>query len=229
MAIVKFGGGVAGIRGTLAGNVYTANGNGAYVRPWSRVHNPKTLYQTINRLSVSLLPSAWRDLSSGDRADWNAYGVAHPLTNKLGETYKRTGWQWFVHCGQNMSVVGGAAPATAPTVPAPAAVQCSEFVYDHTGLFGNCTVRFDSADFTGLWIVFLFRPIPYSGNMSCPSGYRTIGGGYEPPYDQFNAVLLVNAFFGAPQVGWRGFVRIHTMDNQGLRSAAWAASADWTP
>jgi hypothetical protein len=229
MAIVKFGGGVAGIRGTLAGNVYTANGNGAYVRPWTRVHNPKTLSQTINRLYASLYPSSWRALSAQQRADWNAYGVANPLTNKLGEPYSRTGWQWYFHCGQNMAVCGGSAPPDAPTVAAPAAVQCSSFVYDEAGLLGNCTVTFDSADFTGLWCVFLFRPIPYSGNMSCPSGYRTIGGVYEPTGDQMNAVVLVNAIFGPPQEGWRGFVRIHTMDNQGLRSAPWAAAADWTP
>jgi hypothetical protein len=102
-------------------------------------------------------------------------------------------------------------------------------VYDNTGLFGNCTVYFDSNDFTGLWLVFDFRPIPYSGNMSCPSGYRLLAGSYEPYGDQYNATLSHNIAFGNAQVGWRGFVRIYTMDNQGLRSAPWAASADYVP
>lgn len=229
MAIVKFGGGLSGIRGTLAGNVFTANGNGAYVRPWSRVHNPKSLAQTINRISASLFPSAWRALTSGERDDWNTYGAATALKNALGDKYYRNGWQWFWHCCQNIAVCGGTPPTTAPTVAAPATVVCTDFTYNNVGLLGNCTVTFDSADFTGLWAVFMFRPIPYSGNMSCPSGYRLLAGVYEPAGDQVNAIIPHNAVFGVPQDGWRGFVRLITMDNQGLRSAPWAANADYVP
>jgi hypothetical protein len=228
MAIVKFGGGVAGIRGTLAGNVFTANRNGAYVRQWSRVHNPKTLFQTVNRMSASLIPTAWRNLDPGQRLDWNDYGKTHVLQNALGEDYYRTGFQWFFHCSQNLSVCGGTPPTDAPTVAAPATVACTLFSYDDAGFLGNCTVYFDSADFAGLWLVFMFRPIPYSGNMSCPSGYTRIGGVYEPAGGQVNATIPHNFHFGNPQVGWRGFVRIYTMDTQGLRSAPWAASADYT-
>jgi len=228
MAIVKFGGGVAGIRGTLAGNVFTANKNGAYVRQWSRVHNPKTLWQTVNRMFASLIPSAWRDLDPQQRTDWNDYGAAHVLQNPLLVDYYRTGYQWFFHCYQNLAVCGGTPPTDAPTVAAPTTVPCSLFSYDDANPFGNCTVYFTHEDFDGLWLVFEFRPIPYSGNMSCPSGYRLLKGRYHPPGGQYNAVLFHNTYFGNAQVGWRGFVRITTMDNQGLRSAPWAASADYT-
>jgi len=228
MAIVRFGGGVAGIRGTLAGNVFSANSNGAFVRQWSRVHNPKTLWQTVNRMAAAAIPNAWRALLPAQRGDWNTYAAAHPLQNALLEKYYRTGFQWFFHCSQNLTVCGGTPPTDAPTVGAPTAVACTSFSYDDSGALGNCTVYFDSADFAGLWAVFAFRPIPYSGNMSCPSGYHVFGGRYEPPGNQYNAILTHNIFFGGAQLGWRGFVRIYTMDNQGLRSAPWAASADYT-
>lgn len=228
MAIVKFGGGVTGIRGNLGGNIFSANKNGAYVRPWSGIRNPKTLYQTINRMYAGQIPTLWRALDPGQRTDWNDYGEAHALTNPLGDTYYRTGFQWFFSCAQNMLVIGGTPPTDAPTDPAPDAVVGTSVYYDDDGLFGRCQLNFDSDDFTGLWCIFLFRPFTSTGVLSSPSGYTLLRADYEPGGDNVNASLNAILKWGYPQVGWKGFFWMIAGDNQGLRSAPWAASLEYS-
>jgi hypothetical protein len=175
-----------------------------------------------------MIPGLWRDLDSGTKGDWNDYGKAHWLTNSLSEPYRRNGFQWFFHCAQNLMVCAGLPPTAAPTVAAPATVVCTSVDYDNDGLLGRCQVNFDHTLFAGLWIVITFRPMVYSGNMSCPSGYHLMRGHYEPSVDYENTILEHNYVFGSPQLGWRGFWYVYTMDTQGLRSAAWSTSKDYT-
>lgn len=228
MAICKFGGGITGIRGTLGGNTFSANTNGAFVRQWSRVHNPQTISQAVNRYYWSYIPSLWRALTSGQRTDWNDYGAANALTNKLGETYYRTGYQWFAHCAQNLYVIGGTPPTDAPVDPAPAAVTPTSVYYDDDGALGRCSVNFNEGDFDGYWLVCMFRPIIAYAPMSAPSGYSLLAGNFEPAGTTVNYIVYHNIKWGSPQLGWTGFWHVFTGDTQGLRSAAWATTLDFS-
>lgn len=231
MAIVTFGGGVSGIRGTLAGNTFSANTNGAFVRGWSRPRNPRTYLQTIDRYYYQQWPAAWRALTAQQRTDWNDYAAAHPLTNKLAATYYRTGFQWFTHCNQNLATCSGSAVSDAPLGEQPDAVVPTGLEYDDVDPPFNCNVLIDADSFAGVFAVVFSQVIPFSGNMSWPSRYDKLRSTFDPdPADtEIDCHVQHTARYGLPDEGYKWFARVYTMTTEGLRSAPWEASIDYTP
>lgn len=229
MAIVKFGGGLVGIRGQLAGNVYSANSNGAYVRSWATVSNPRTINQFFRRYPFQALPGIWAQLGPETQGDWNLYGKAHPKTNPLGDTYYATGWQWFVGCNQHLSAWGGHFAYTAPTAPGPTRVDCTELHYQPNGLYGDVAIYFDEDVWTDLWCIVHAHVVPWGGVLSWPSTYYQMRADWSlaGATTTLNFGLQHDLKFGQPQQGYRCFCRVYTGDAQGLVSVPWEANAQY--
>jgi len=123
MAITKIGPPLAGIRGTLGGVVYSANGSGTYCKPWAPPSNPRTELQMVERSYLASMPALWQALSSAQRTAWDTFAAlgAQALVNSLGETYYASGYNWFVKCNIRLLRVGRATISAAPTIPRPAA------------------------------------------------------------------------------------------------------------
>lgn len=106
MALIKFGGGVAGASGKVAGTVYARNRSGAYQRNWAKPTNPTTPLQSAAREKLSNAVSAWQSLSAGDVDAWNAYASTMTRLNRLGDSYVPTGRQIYIETFINMALVG---------------------------------------------------------------------------------------------------------------------------
>lgn len=231
MAIITFGGGVSGIRGTLQGNTFSANTNGPFVRGWSRPRNPRTYAQTVDRYYYQQWPAAWRAISSTQKSDWNTYAAAHPLTNALGEEYYRSGYQWFTSCNQNLITCAGSPVSDAPVGEQPTAIEPTGLEYDDTEAPYTCNVLITPASFAGVFAVVFSAVIPYSGNMSWPSRYDKLRSTFDPdPADtEIDCHAQHSALYGSPAAGYKWFCRVKTMTTEGLRSAPWGASIEYTP
>lgn len=104
MAKILNGGGVAEIRGSQAGNTFSRNRGGAYLRNRVTPINPSTPAQQAVRSSLSELTTAWGvDLTQAQRDGWIAFAEAWPTTDVFGASIILTGLQMYTR--QNMQLL----------------------------------------------------------------------------------------------------------------------------
>lgn len=97
MALAKYGGGIIQLSGSIAGNVFSRNRFGNYVRPRTKPVNPHSARQEAIRSVLSFLAEYWHgELDAAQRANWEVYAAAVPMLNKLGEVIYLTGYNHFV-------------------------------------------------------------------------------------------------------------------------------------
>jgi hypothetical protein len=97
MALIKFGGGVVGMSGSIAGNTFARNRYGSYVRSRIKPINPNTSRQQTVRNCLSDLTSRWSQvLTATQRTSWNLYAASLAMTNKFGETMHLSGCNHYL-------------------------------------------------------------------------------------------------------------------------------------
>lgn len=147
MALVKYGGGVVQMSGSIAGTVFARNKSGNYARPRTKPVNPKSPRQETARTIVSNLASYWHtNLSVVNRGLWETYAAAVAMKNKLGETIHLSGFNHFIrtNCVQLLlaEAIIEAAPTTLSLMGKDETTVCNEeniagqtftFTFDDTG------------------------------------------------------------------------------------------------
>lgn len=119
MALIKFGGGIAQISGSIGGIVYARNKGGAYARNKTAPVQPNSTRQVSARTVFQAAVRAWTTiLTGGERNAWNAYASAVTYTDVFGETRYYSGQQRYIQCYCALVNCGGTATAaaTAPHV-----------------------------------------------------------------------------------------------------------------
>ena len=97
MALVKYGGGIVQMSGSVAGNTFARNRFGNYMRARTKPVNPNSTNQTKVRGIMSNLVEHWNDtLSQAQRDAWDLYASNVNWVNKLGETVNLTGFNHFI-------------------------------------------------------------------------------------------------------------------------------------
>lgn len=116
MSLVKYGGGVVQMSGSIAGNTFARNRFGNYVRSRTVPVNPNTARQTQVRSIVSQLAQHWNvALSSAERTAWATYAGAVSMLNRLGETVNLTGFNHFIRSNAALLLMGQAIVEAGPT------------------------------------------------------------------------------------------------------------------
>lgn len=157
MALIKFGGGIIQMAGSIAGNTYARNRYGNYARARTKPTNPNTARQQGIRASLSELTDRWaQTLTANQRTAWNLYGSNVAMKNRLGETVNLTGFNHYIRSNVIRNRVGLGViddgpvvfeiPAQDPAfaITASEATQEISFVYD---------AGMDWADENGAWLV----------------------------------------------------------------------------
>lgn len=103
MATVRFGQGVAEMRGSIGGTTFSRSRNGATARNRTVPVNPNTQSQSDLRYLFSQIAQRWAQLTTPQREQWDDYaGLITYLTNRLGEAYTPSGRQMFQTCNTNL-------------------------------------------------------------------------------------------------------------------------------
>lgn len=157
-ALIRFGGGVVQMSGSIAGDTYARNRYGNYSRARTKPVNPNTARQIAVRASLATLTVRWsQTLTALQRAAWDLYASNVAMKNRLGETINLTGFNHYIRSNverqrNGLGVVDAGPvvfelPAQDPTfaVTASEATQQVTLAYDDT---------MDWADETGGWMVF---------------------------------------------------------------------------
>lgn len=120
---------LAQISGSINGTTFAHNQGGAYARNRSAVSNPNTGRQAQVRTAMTAMSKMWgQSLTQAQRDEWNAYGGALSVLNRLGDTISLSGIAAFNRV--NLFRVGtldlpailnppaGGAPAPGTEIPA---------------------------------------------------------------------------------------------------------------
>ncbi len=96
-ALVKYGGGIIQMSGSIAGNTFARNRYGNYTRSRTKPVNPTSALQVQVRGIMSNLVERWNDTLTQDERDaWDQYGDSVSWLNRLGENVKLTGFCHFI-------------------------------------------------------------------------------------------------------------------------------------
>ena len=117
MALVKYGGGITQMSGSLAGNTFARNRYGNYVRSRTHPINPNTALQTIVRAALAELTARWsQTLTAAQRTAWNLYGANVVMLNKLGENINLTGFNHYIRSNTVRLRVGAPVADAGPVI-----------------------------------------------------------------------------------------------------------------
>jgi len=97
MALVKYGGGIIQMSGSLAGNTLARNRYGNYIRARTKPTNPNTGLQQTIRNGLAQLTARWsQTLTAAQRTAWNLYASSVSMKNRLGESTYLTGFNHYL-------------------------------------------------------------------------------------------------------------------------------------
>lgn len=116
MALVKYGGGIVQMSGSIAGDTHARNRFGNYIRARTKPINPNSARQAKVRSIIALLVERWNEtLTADQRAAWETYAAAVNMKNKLGETVNLTGFNHYIRSNCSYVDLGGGYFDDAPT------------------------------------------------------------------------------------------------------------------
>lgn len=116
MALIKTGGGVAQISGSIGGTTFSRNRYGAIARNRSLPVNPNTALQQKVRSVVGNLAQEWfNSLTSAQRSAWDTYAANVSVLNRLGDTINLTGFNMYVRTNTALEYADIAGNYDAPT------------------------------------------------------------------------------------------------------------------
>lgn len=117
MALVRYGGGIIQMSGSIAGNTYARNRYGNYARARTKPVNPNTALQQTIRAAITALTTRWsQTLSAAQRTAWNLYGSNVAMKNKLGETVYLSGFNHYIRSNSVRVQAGLAEVDAGPTI-----------------------------------------------------------------------------------------------------------------
>lgn len=144
MALVKFGGGIIEMRGSIAGNTFSRNRYGAIVRAKTTPVNPNSPRQQTVRAVLTALTDRWSNtLTAVQRTAWNLYGSSVVMTNKLGESINLSGFNHYIRsnatrlAGPTVVIDAGPTVFEIPEQDPTLAVTSSEATQQLTIAFDN--------------------------------------------------------------------------------------------
>ncbi|MBA7690672.1 hypothetical protein ES703_99203 [subsurface metagenome] len=112
--LIKFGGGIVGMSGSIAGNTFARNRSGNYMRARTKPVNPNTSRQVQMRSVIAYLAEYWEDtITTQQRADWGVYASNVAMKNGLGETIYLSGYNHFIRSNsvrhmQHLTIIAAA-------------------------------------------------------------------------------------------------------------------------
>jgi len=107
MALIKFGAGIADMRGSIGGVVFSRNRFGAIARNRTKPVDPSSAYQQVMRQAVQTLAILWRTVLTADQRDeWATYAANVAWINALGETQYLTGFNMYVRSNCSIAQAG---------------------------------------------------------------------------------------------------------------------------
>jgi len=116
MALVRYGGGILVMSGSIGGQTHSHNRYGAYIRARTTPVNPQSARQNKIRAVIQLLAQYWSNtLTQAQRDAWEVYAAAITRSNALGAQIKLTGFNHFIRSNSARQNLDDSIIAPGPT------------------------------------------------------------------------------------------------------------------
>jgi hypothetical protein len=117
MALIRTGGLISDIRGSIGGTVFARNRGGAYARNRTAPLNPQTSAQVRARSALATFAQRWATvLTQAQRDAWDLYAENVPLPNSLGESRNVSGIAMYNRANTLLQQCGMTTVDDAPTI-----------------------------------------------------------------------------------------------------------------
>ena len=117
MALVKYGGGVVQMAGSIAGTTFARNRYGNYARARTKPVNPNSAGQVAVRAAMAFLTDRWSaTLTIPQRTAWNLYAANVVMTNRLGESINLSGFNHYIRSNLEYKRIFGATQDSGPVI-----------------------------------------------------------------------------------------------------------------
>lgn len=190
--------------GSVAGQTFSHNSYGQYVRTRAIPTNPATTAQGVVRARLALYAAGWRALTDNQRAAWRDLGLSMTRTDSLGQTYSLTGEQAYVSVNSLNAAAGNAAVADAPALVTPAALLTATITLTAAAF----SIAYTTTPLAAGTRLFTFVSPQRSAGRFFESDFRLLAvsaAAAASPADVFTAY---SAKFGVPVVGNRVFLSL---------------------
>jgi hypothetical protein len=103
--------------GSVGARTSSRNSSGQYIRQRANPTQPRTAAQVNQRARLTGLAAAWRGLTAGQIASWNAFAQSFTVVNSLGTAIHLTGLQCYIKVNTVNLINGVSAVSTPPALP----------------------------------------------------------------------------------------------------------------
>lgn len=216
--------------GSHAGNTFSTNKGGAYVKRKPKGTNPRTTSQVSRQSTINMLSQGYSfTLSDAERAAWRTFAATTPVVNKIGNTTFLSAQQMFIKLNAPVIAQGNPAnnaPPISTSVGAPTVL--SVFAASSIGGYVQIELAASGTSSSEKAIAFVSPPLN-PGRNYVSSQLRQL-----PEAFTLNTVVDVTSMylslFGLLPTGpgQRLFVRAYVQDvTTGVSSAAIQSSTNW--
>lgn len=221
MALVKYSEIIQGIRGTVAGLVWTNGRTGPFVKKLATPARRRTVKQSVKRAWFAQIRQEWASLTDPQIANWDAFALSPPEVDKnpFGDVIFLSGSAWHMRINmrrlQAGQMIANNAPVSTPETP-PSVFTLTVY---RTGAVGvDSEFNYGVGDFVGKYAVLHLSSSISAVRQVQTSGYMSIWtGSVSVPGPQI-ITTEIDAAFGALQVGQKVFGELRTQSLAGIRS-----------
>lgn len=194
--------------GSQANTVASRNRYGQYWRTRAVPTQPRTAAQVAQRSRLAVLSAGWAALSEAQRNAWDAYALAHPRTDSLGQSVTITGHQAYIGVNTLNLLAGAVVQSAVPTGAAVATPEVTVTVGTAAGL--SVTIN---SEVTGDGVVIVKVSPPQSQGRNFCGDLRVVNTLSGPAaLDPVLTAAQLTAKYGTLVAGQKFFVRVQTVD-----------------
>lgn len=200
--------------GSVAGQTFSRNRFGQYIRTRAIPVNPASSFQATVRARFQTNASAWRNVTALQREAWSSLGDLMSRTDSLGQTYTLTGFDAYVSINNNRVAAGDAVVTDPPLITDPGALA----TVTPTATIATLSVAYTATPLAANTRAFIYASPPRSPGRIFEADYRLMlvtAAAAASPASIFTAW---STRFGAPVVGQKIFVSV-ALYNVGFVSA----------
>jgi len=225
LAIFTAGGIVGQVSGRVAGNVFSHNKGGPYIRNGTIPTTSTTPDAMAAKGRLTAASQAWQALTADQKLGWKTFAQNNPTVNRLGHTIHLTGHQWFVRCATRLLQIPIAMPTTAPADTGPVGLTTLTLSADLGA--GTFDYTYTATPLAATEQARCFAFVADSAGVNfVKNQLRFIGVSAAAQASPFDCEAQLIAKFGTPTVGHYVHIAVDVIDNvSGLVSSPMVDSA----
>lgn len=191
--------------GSAAGDTFSRNRWGQYVRRRAAPVNPSSSFQGVVRARMSTNAAAWRALTAAQRAGWASLGGQISRTDSIGQAYTLNGFSAYCSVNNNKLAAGDAAVSDAPALITPTAMLTAVITLTAAAF----SIAYTPTPLGAAVRLFTFVSPQTSAGRAFGNDLRLLAVSAVAAASPAVVLAAYTARFGVPVLGSRVFVTLH--------------------